>query len=168
MSPAGCFIWLFILLLLGRRGVLTLQNCSELHNITCDRMGNAMLNTSEIYLMRNDCMWSFRDTEDKVLELLTPSPNVSVQCTLHEIRLKVHCITPKYEYWACYNLTNQTNSQTGAPSPHGTSKHRVRELVIIAVALFLMALVGLVIVSKKDKKATVKTYLATAQVRSML
>lgn len=35
------------------------------------------------------------------------------------------------------------------------AKHRVRELVIIAVALFLMALVGLVIVSKKDKKATV-------------
>lgn len=26
MSPAGCFIWLFILLLLGRRGVLTLQS----------------------------------------------------------------------------------------------------------------------------------------------
>ncbi|KAF4088511.1 hypothetical protein AMELA_G00082920 [Ameiurus melas] len=150
MSPVSlCFIWLFSLSLPGRRGARTLQNCSELHNITCDRMGNAMFDTTEIYLKRKDCEWSSRDTEDKVLELLTPSPNVSVQCTLPEIRLKVHCISPKYELWVCYNLANETNSQPGARRPQETSKHRIRELVIIAVALFLMVLVILVIMYKK-------------------
>ncbi|KAB5587107.1 hypothetical protein PHYPO_G00009110 [Pangasianodon hypophthalmus] len=126
---------LLLLLLLGCCCLAFPQPCSVDNNITCDSMGNATLDTAAFHDKYEHCDWTSIDKDDTVLELLTPSPNVNVQCSLPEIRLKVHCISPEYvELLACYKIGN--NIEPGTPSRAGEILHQSQVAVFVPVCLW--------------------------------
>ncbi|KAF4088512.1 hypothetical protein AMELA_G00082930 [Ameiurus melas] len=106
-------------------------------------MGQATLDTDAFYekcIHCSDCDWSLRWKNDSFIVEIKPSLHVAINCSFPEIRLKVHCFSPKYEFQACYKFFNQTKGETGEESFNEASNRRNWNFVILAVVLFLLVL----------------------------
>ncbi|KAB5587106.1 hypothetical protein PHYPO_G00009100 [Pangasianodon hypophthalmus] len=137
--PVSFLLLVFLSLLVGC-SLASTQPCSVENNITCDSMGNATLDTAAFHDKYKHCDWTSIDKKNTLLKEVTPFLNVTVQCSLSEFRLKVYCITPKYEVLACYKLVNETSGETGEQSSDEASHHRARGFVFAPVGLFLVVL----------------------------
>ncbi|KAF7708232.1 hypothetical protein HF521_017289 [Silurus meridionalis] len=121
---------------------LAVLECSVHYKSTCDG-GNATLDTTGFYEKYTDCEWSLRDQNDINHKLLTPFPNVTVQCSLPEINLKVHCISPKTEDLACYKLLKITGENKAQIDPNIPAKNTghviggVGETILLLLLLLL-------------------------------